>query len=221
LTNARSLFWVGLVAIGLAAAWVLLVLLPSSRDVRYEARNPWAVGNTEDAFAYAGEGVVAIQGTANLQLDPSSAKGTLEFDLLPDDALTALIGDEMPERSIVLHMHTDSVWSDQTIHGHSEVGDSRLPETHVLYAGSGRFELLLDGMRQPTSWQGFWSIGDALRQSDGSIRDQGLVFSPLLRDQSGFSDPNRLELTLLVYDSPDSDTVVLHLVFPDVLAIEP
>jgi len=222
LTNARSLFWVGLVAVGLAAAWVLLVLLPSSRDVRYEARDPWAVGNTEDAFAYAGEGVDTIQGTANLRLDPNSAKGTLEFDLLPDDALTALIHGEMPERSIVLHIHTEAVWSDLTIHGHSEVGDSRLPETHVLYAGSGRLELLLDGVRQPPpGWQGFWSIGDALRQSDGSIRNQGLVFSPLLRDQSGFPDPNRLELTLLVYDSPDSDTVVLHLVFPDVLAIEP
>jgi len=213
-----------LFAAGLAVAWFLLVFLPSSGDVRYEAQEPWAVGNTEDAFAYAGEGVRVIQGTANLRLNPDSGKGILEFDLLPDDALTALIDDEMPERSVVLRMkleHADVVWSDQTIHGHSETGDSRLPETHALYAGAGRLELLLDGVRQPNGWQGFWSIGDALRQDDGSIRDQGLVFSPLLRDQSGFSDPKRSEITLLIYSSPESDAVVLHLVFPDVQEIEP
>lgn len=224
MTSARSLFWMSLVGAGLAVAWLLLVLLPSSSDVRYEAQEPWAVGNTEDAFAYAGGGVPVIQGTANLRLDPDSGKGILEFDLLPDDALTALIDDEMPKRSIVLRMkleRADGVWSDQTIHGHSGTGDSRLPETHALYAGSGRLELLLDGVRQPNGWQGFWSIGDALRQDDGSIRDQGLVFSPLLRDQSGFSDPNRSELTLLIYDSPDSDAVVLHLVFPDVRVLPP
>jgi len=106
----------------------------------------------------------------------------------------------------------------RTIHGDSAIGDSRLPETYVLYAGFGRFELLIDGKRQPTAWQGLWSIGDTLRQPDGSIRDRGLVFSPLLRDQSGFSDPDRTELTLLIYDAPESDTVILHLVFPDVRA---
>jgi len=112
------------------------------------------------------------------------------------------------------------VWIGRVIHGNTDVGDSRLPVTHAHFAGSGSFELLVDGNKQPTEWVGFWSIGDALRQPDGSIRNQGLVFSPLLRDQSVFSDPNRTEITLLVYKSPDSNAVVLHLVFPDVRAIE-
>lgn len=222
--NARSLFWVGLVAAGLAAVWFLLVFIPLSGDIRYEAHGPWAVGTADDAFAYAGEGVRVIQGTAALQIDPNTFGGILEFDLSPDDALAALLDDEIPERSIMLRLRlagADAVWTDRTIHGDSAIGDSRLPETYILYAGSGRFELRIDGVRQPPGWQGFWSIGNALRQPDGSIRDQGLVFSPLLRDQSGFSDPDRTELTLLIYDSPVSDAVVLHLVFPDALAIEP
>lgn len=221
--DTRGLFWMALVAAGLAAAWFLLVFIPLSGDIRYEAHGPWAVGTAEDAFAYAGEGMRVIQGTAALQIDPNTSGGILEFDLSPDEALTALLDDEMPKRSIMLRMRladSDDVWTDRTIHRGSEIGDSRLPETYILYAGSGRFELLIDGVRQPAGWQGFWSIGNALRQPDGSIRDQGLVFSPLLRDQSGFSNPDRQELTLLIYDARDSDAVVLHLVFPDVRGIE-
>ncbi len=221
--DARSLLWMGLVAAGLAAAWLLLAVIPFSDDIRYEAQEPWSVGTAEDAFAYAGEGVRAIQGTAALRLDPNTSGGILEFDLSPDEALTALFDDVTPKRSFVLRMQlgrADAVWIDRTVHGDSEIGESRLPATHILYAGSGRFKLLIDGVRQSTAWHGFWSIGNALRRPDGSIRDQGLVFSPLLRDQSGFSDPDRTELTLLIYDSPDSDVVILHLVFPNVRAIE-
>lgn len=221
--DARSLLWMGLVAAGLAAAWLLLVVIPLSGDIRFEAQEPWSVGTAEDAFAYAGEGVRSIQGTAALRIDPITSGGILEFDLSPDEALTALLNDEMPERSIVLRMRlagADAVWTDRAVHGDSEIGESRLPATHILYAGSGRFELLIDGVRQSVRWHGFWSIGNALRRPDGSIRDQGLVFSPLLRDQSGFSNPDRKELTLLIYDARDSDAVVLHLVFPNVRAIE-
>ncbi|MFC2106233.1 hypothetical protein ACFLS0_05750 [Candidatus Bipolaricaulota bacterium] len=220
----RGLLWIGVAVAVLAAAWLVLTLVPFSSDVRFEAETPRVIGNSEDAFAYAGEGVHTIEGTATLRIDPDTLDGILEFDLSPDEALTALLDDEIPERSIMLRLRlagADAVWTDRTIHGDSAIGDSRLPETTILYAGSGRFELRIDGVRQPPGWQGFWSIGNALRQPDGSIRDQGLVFSPLLRDQSGFSDPDRTELTLLIYDSPVSDAVVLHLVFPDALVIEP
>ena len=219
----RGLFWIGVAVAVLAAAWLVLTLVPFSSDVRFEAETPWVVGNSEDAFAYAGEGVRTIEGTATLRLDPNMNSGILEVTLLPDEALAALLDGANSEYSAVLRMRierADNVWIDRTVHGDTGIGDSRLPETNVLYASFGSFELLIDGMRQPTAWPGFWSIGDALRQPDSSIRDQGLVFSPLLRDQSGFSDPDRTELTLLIYDALDSNAVVLHLVFPDALQVE-
>ena len=217
----RNLFWIGVAAVALAAAW--FVIVPIFRDVRFEAENPWAIGNSDDAFAYAGEGVQTIEGTATLSVDPDMDSGILEVTLSPDEALAALLDGAIPEYSVVLRMRVeraDNVWMDRTVHGDTGIGDSRLPAIDALYAGSGSFELLIDGVRQATAWPGFWSFGDALRQSDGSIRDQGLVFSPLLRDQSGFSDPDRTELTLLIYDAPESDIVILHLVFPDVQAVE-
>lgn len=220
----RTDFWIVLAAVAFAAAWVFLVIVPSPAEyVRFEVKHPWAIGTSEDAFAYAGEDVHIIQGTASLRIDPDMEGSVLEIELLPDEALAAFLDGENPEHSIVLCMQlerADNIWVDRPVHGDSGIGDSRLPEILALYAGSGSFELLIDGKKQPVGWQGVWSIGDALRQSDGSIRDQGLVFSPLLRDQSGFSDPDRTELTLLIYDTPESDTVVLHLVFPGVRAID-
>ena len=139
------------------------------------------------------------------------------FSLLPDAALSPLLGELSSESSITLRLdRANAVWTDRAIHGDTGLGDSRLPVTRAHFAGSGVFELLVDGNKQSTEWVGFWLIGDALRQPDGSIRNQGLVFSPLLRDQSVFSDPSRTEITLLIYEGPESDTVILHLVFPDV-----
>jgi len=218
----RTDFWMGFVAVAFAVAWLFLVIIPIPSDVRFEAENPWAIGDSEDAFAYAGEGVHTIVGTVRLRIDPSIDSGLLEVMLSPDETLAALLDGANLENSVVLRMRierADSVWMDRIVHGDSEIGESRLPAIHALYAGSGSFELLIDGRQQPAEWQGLWSIGDALRQSDASIRDQGLVFSPLLRDQSGFSDPDRTEFTLLIYDAPESDVVILHLVFPDIRAI--
>ena len=215
----RSAFWIGLVAVGLAAAWIFLVVVPFSNDLRFEADTPWLIGNSEDAFDYAGVEARVIQGTAILQIDPHTRSGMIEFDLLPDEALAAFLGALLPKNSVVLRMqldHADAIWTDQIIHGDSEIGDSRLPETLALHAGVGPFELLIDGTKQIIEWTGFWSIGDALRQSDGAIRNQGLVFTPLLRDQSVFSDPTRMEFTLLLYAETDAENIILHLVFPNI-----
>ena len=218
----NNTFWIVLaaVALALAGAWIVLTPTPTLdpiETIKFEAHDPWIIGNTDDAFAYAGEGVRTVQGTATLQIDPTTATGMIEFSLQPDAALTSLLGELSPESSITLKLdRADAVWTDHAIHGDTDLGDSRLPVTHAHFAGSGNFELFVDGNRQPTEWHGFWSIGDALRQPDGSIRNQGLVFSPLLRDQSVFSDPSRTEIALLIYKAPESDTVILHLVFPDV-----
>ena len=136
----RNVFWIGLVAVGLAAAWIFLVVVPFSNDLRFEADTPWLIGNSEDAFDYAGVGVRVIQGTAIVQIDPDTRSGMIEFDLLPDEALAlaAFLRALLPKNSVVLRMqldHADAIWTDQIIHGDSEIGDSRLPETLALHAG--------------------------------------------------------------------------------------
>ena len=211
----RALFWIALAAAALGIVWLVL----SPILMHYEASNPWEIGNSEDAFDYAGEDVKPIEGTARLRFDVSTEHAEIEIQLMPLNTLTLLREPQSAGQIVLVRMHlgqSDAIWADCVAHGDSGIGESRLPETHTEYGGSGKIEIWVDGEQKLGEWQGTWSIGDALRQSDGSIRDQGLVFSPLLRDRSGFSDPERRELTLLIYDALESDTVILHLVFPDV-----
>lgn len=217
----RTLFWIGLAVAAVTAAWLFLIPMPGR--VHYEASNPWEIGNSEDVFDYVGEDAKLVEGTARLRFDVSTSRGEIEIQLMPLNTLALLREPQSAGQIVLVRMHLgqfDAIWEDRVAHGDSGIGESRLPETHTEYGGSGKIEIWVDGEQKLGKWQGTWSIGDALRQSDGSIRDQGLVFSPLLRDRSGFSDPERREFTLLIYDAPKSDTVILHLVFPDVRTIE-
>ena len=102
-----------------------------------------------------------------------------------------------------------------TIDGTSGRGDARLPETNALLFGTAELSISIDGKSSGGPFEGLWSVADALRREDGAIRDEGLVFSPLLRDDTVFSDPSRLELTVLVYgqDQEQTNSVVLDVVY--------
>jgi hypothetical protein len=71
----RTLFWIGLAVAVVAAAWLVLSLVPMPSNVHYEAANPWEIGNSEDAFDYAGEDAQLIEGTARLRFDLSTPRG--------------------------------------------------------------------------------------------------------------------------------------------------
>jgi hypothetical protein len=209
--------WIGLAVAAVAAAWIVLGPTLVAPIEQFDATTPWVIGNSEDAFDYAGETIRILEGSVQLLVNPETANGALKIALAPNESLDVILSGQSPKHDITLRLdlrHAIAVWINRQVHGDSGIGDNRLPGTFALYAGSGDFELLIDGARQVTAWRGIWSIAQALRQSDGSIRDQGLVFSPLLRDRSGFSDPERSEFTLLIYRSLESDDVALHLVFP-------
>jgi len=216
----RTLFWIGLAVAVLVAAASMQRFLKPTPAAQYQtihAETAWAIGNNDDPFSYAGEFAHIVDGSAQFAIDSVTTHGDLNISLAATEALNSVFSAATAandEIALALDLRDAFALSSACrAFGDSGFGDHRLPETYAQYAGSGNFELWIDGIRQPTTWYGFWSIAHALRQSDGSIRDQGLVFSPLLRDRSGFSDPKRWELTLLVYASQESDQVVLHLVF--------
>ena len=189
---SKIFFWSSVAVVVLAAAWFLMPLVfnEGATEIRISATNPWLIGDQDDAFSYAGENVIIVKGEAAVWMRLPAEVGVVEFILQPDANLTSRLGGEVAERSVALRLQlqdADAIWTDLTINKGSDVGDARLPLTHAVYAGSGTIELVVDGLERPTTWTGFWFIGDALRQIDGSIRNQGLVFSPLLRDPSIFS----------------------------------
>lgn len=226
----KIMFWAGLAAATLMVMWLLLASTttpdanptPAEQTTLIEvlATNPWLIGTTDDAFSYAGEHATVVIGEAKLRMESTAHAGVLEIILQPSEVLLARLelSSNLVQNSVTLQMQPQEaveIWSDILVNKGQAVGETRLPTTHASYASRGKVRLIIDEQEHPTTWVGFWFIGDALRQDDGSIRNQGLVFSPLLRDPSIFSDPTRRELTLLVYETSDMEAVVLHLVFPN------
>jgi len=219
----KPLLWLAMGLAALAAGWWLLAP-ESHRDAwRVEAEQPHVVGDSVDPFIYAGgEAFRPVSGSATIRLAEPDGSGTVRLSIeAPADSAPLTLRD-----GSVVGRHWDLVapidtstglQSDAFIHGSTGIGDHRLPETAARLAGVGRFELTVDRARRLENLSGFWSVADAVRQEDGSIRQQGLVYSPLLRDKTGFSDPGRLELTLLLYEEEPGSNVLVHLVFTDVV----
>ena len=222
MTSLRSLFWLAVGAAVVVAGWLLITPYIFPSDWRIAVESPRVIGDSSDPFAYAGgDSVRPVAGSGTLRI-AAGGRGTVRFSIEPSESDPhlslrdgSIVGREWDITSSV--DGSAKVWIDTLVHGDTGLGEARLPETTALIAGRSRFDLTVDGNRRLTGLSGLWSIAHALRHDDGSVRQQGLVFSPLLRDKTGFSDAERLELTLLLYeDGPGSD-VLVHLVFADVV----
>jgi hypothetical protein len=216
--------WVLLAALGAAAvlAWLLWPSPPPDGIRRMAGSDPWIIGAPDDPFAYDGSHSVPAAGSFALHWDDSdpAAEGRLEAEAEAVDGMPIRLlesgqsGSTVVVRSLALQLET----IDAPVHGDTGRGGPELPRTHAALAGTGRFSLWLDGRLISDRLQGRWIVADALRRDDGAIRANGLIYSPLLRDKTGFADEGRLEGTLLLtsaeVDGPRA--VVLHLVFRDV-----
>ena len=223
MTDLRSMLWLAIGAAVIVAGWLLLA--PHVLPVEWQigAESPRIVGDSIDPFVYAGGNLIrAVAGSATVRLAGTEPNGTVRLSIeSPEPALPLSLRDgSIVGRSLDLVSSVDAsaeVWTETPFHGDSGIGDARLPETTALIAARSGFDLIADGNRRLSDLTGVWSIAHALRQDDGSIRQQGLVFSPLLRDKTGFSDPERLEMTLLLYEDGPGSNVLLHLVFSNVV----
>jgi len=186
------------------------------------ASAPLVVGTLDDPFAYAGgDGVLSRTGQGTLRLLEPDGSGFLQLTVTLDGSESVLSENVNTAGVVELRASIpplDEEFLDVDFHGSTGRGDGRLPKTHAMVSGIAYFSLRIDGESRGAPLEGLWSVAHALRREDGSVRNQGLAFSPLLRDDTVFADPDRLELTLLLYGrgSQQTDSVVLHLVYRDV-----
>ncbi len=221
-----------LILIGVVAALVgVFFMFPSkppeppkiSSDWSVRANSPEVIGGYGDNFCYDGKGVQTISGTLSLTISRDGT-GSIDASISTTERSGPLHSTSTDAVSGLIRITSRVDASSQlqenaTINGDIAGGDPNLPQTHVLLAGKGSFDVYVDGKLLYENLHGEWSLADAVRQSDGSIRQSGLVYSPLLRDKTGFSDPKRTEFTLLLHsDVPDENnkppySIALHLVF--------
>jgi len=223
MSGARSLLWLAVAL--LIMAWGLglpNIVPPDEGRPEWEIRAQGArwIGDRVDPFAYAGGGLARpVDGAAVVEL--AGTRGTIRSTFVLSDPLSLRFTEGGEPRRTWEFVSTlegsEALWVDAVIHGSTGRGDRRLPPTAARFAGWSRFDVLADGKILHSGVKGFWSVADALRRSDGSIGQRGLVFSPLLRDQSGFSDPSRLECTILLYQDEQAEGVLAHFVFSEVV----
>ena len=224
-----------LILIGVVAALVgVLFMLPSkpptppaiSPDWVVRADAPELIGGYGDNLCYDGEGVQTLSGTLSFTLSRDGT-GSIDASVSTTESSGPLHPTSTGDLSGTIRIRsridaTSKLQENATINGDISGGDPNFPQTHALLAGKGAFDVYVDGKLLYEGLQGEWSLADAVRRSDGSVRQSGLIYSPLLRDKSGFSDPKRTEFTLLLHsDVPDPNnkppySIVLHLVFSEV-----
>ncbi len=215
---------------GLAALVALLWLnTESEREPSWfiHASSPKVIGGYGDNFAYSGENVRPVEGVLELRLNRSQQRGKITVSLQTTEASGPLhVSAEQSfdgEIALVSQIDPSSTVNEEVfIHGDTGIGGPELPRTYATVVGWSRFDVFVDGALVYEDLSGEWALIQALRKSDGAIRQSGLIYSPLLRDKRGFADPEANEFLLLLHsDAEDSNnvpsyTVALHLVFTEV-----
>jgi len=217
-------------AILFAAGWIAFRAVEASISLRSVQeillRDPVLIGDLDDPFVYAGgDGVRPIEGEGRIRFSEGTGRASVRASVRLEGSAAVLRSGAPVVGELVLRSPADAspVERDVVIHGESERGEPALPETTALLFSSGPLNAALDGAPVQRETTSAWSVAHALRRDDGAIRNRGLVFSPLLRDDTVFEDPDRLEATFLVYHRPEEGDprIVLHVVFRDVEIVDP
>jgi hypothetical protein len=191
------------------------------------AENPHIIGGYGDNFSYDGKEVRPLEGTLDLRLDAAGNRGTVTLALHTTDTSGPLrvSSERALAGNITLVSQIDEtapIETDVPLFGETGNGGPELPRTFATLTGQSPFDLYVDDRLVYSGLNGHWAVIQALRRNDGAIRQSGLIYSPLLRDKTGFADPKRNEFLLLLRsDAPDPDnsppsTIALHLVFSQV-----
>ena len=183
-----------------------------------QAESPAVFGGGDAAYGYAGSPVYDATGEMRIAWTPSRG-GTVDFRIELGEEIGTFTRPSAVYGSASLDTESP-VFVEQSVLGGTGLGLIPLPVTHALLAGEARFEIVAtseSGAGDPESIPGWWMVADALRRNDGAIRQSGLIYSPLLRDQSGFSDASRTEATLIL---GDAEQPFLQVVFTQVRVVQ-
>jgi len=210
---------VALAAVAGVAIWIWMGSVSDESSAWIvHAEAPVVVGVGQTPYGYGGSEIHPANGSIEVSWTPGRG-GTIDFWVEVDGHNNESLQFTQLRGSAVLDA-SSSVFEERVVLGGTGTGSVPLPETHALLAGAARFEVMAASggdEAQLDSIKGWWMIADALRRSDGAIRQSGLVYSPLLREQSGFSDPTRTEATLILGDGAEP---LLQVVFAEVLVVQ-
>lgn len=203
---------------------------------KIEADDARIIGGYGDNFAYDGENVRPFDGIAQMTVDPKNGTAQLEINVRTTDSSGPIrfSEDQSFEGDIRIVQNLDTskmdmarIATDTYLHGDTGNEAPVMPKIYNYFATWGPAKIFVDGEEVIPMIGSHTMFTEQARGQNGKIVNaQGQVYSPMVKDKTGFTDPSKTEFHFVAHTSePDSDnfpphTGWIHLHFSDVKVIQ-
>ena len=198
-------------------------------DWQLTADDALIIGGYGNNFAYDGTNVRPVSGSAEVQLDIDAPKGMIEATVRTDGTSGPIVMSNGKPLSgtIKLVMKVGQKGTRfqefKDLHGDSGNEAPVMPLIFNDLAGWGPTDVYVNDKLVYENLGGHIMFTEKARRADGTIRrDDGTIYSPMLEDKTGFTDPNATEFHFVAHNTePDPDnfpphSTWIHLVFQHV-----
>jgi len=224
-------------------AGIATLLAAAAPTERPQARTAWKIeatgariiGGYGDNFAYSGENVRPLQGTAQMTVDPEAGTAQMEIRVQTTDASgpirfskdRSFSGDiRIVQKLDTSKMDRARIATDVFLHGDTGNEAPVMPKIYNYFATWGPAKVWVNGEEVIPMIGSHTMFSEQARGASGKIvNDAGQVYSPMAADRSGFTDPSKTEFHFVAHTTePDSDnfpphTGWVHLHFSDVTVV--
>ncbi len=246
----RSRYAMGAATAVLAAAtmWMTTAHDPgsTSADISPEASGPEAaqeaqwhirasgariIGGYGDNFAYDGENVRPVSGTAEMRLNPEEGTGklTIRLETTSESGPIHFAEDTRWEGEIEIVKQIDTsemdaarIATDTYLHGNTGNEAPVMPRIYNYFATWGPSKIHVNGEEAVPMIGSHTMFTEQARGSDGMIRKGDQVYNPKLPDKTGFTNSEEMEFHYVAHTTePDKNnfpphTAWIHLHFSNV-----
>ena len=190
------------------------------------------IGGYGDNFAYDGQNVRPLEGSAEAKIDPATGKGKVTVRLRTTEASGPIHFAEDTkwegEIEIVQRLDTEKMGKAriaQDIFLHGDTGNEApvMPKVYNYFATWGPSKITVNGEEAVPMIGSHTMFSEQARGPDGKIQKGGTVYHPMkVEDKTGFTDPGETEFHFVAHTSEtDRDnfpphSAWIHLHFSDV-----
>ena len=238
----------GLAAAGaVALAGSLVALAPRGGDTtdnamaakgvwKIQATGARIIGGYGNNFAYNGENVRALEGSATMTVDSEKGTARLEIDLETTQASGPIRFSADQSWTGKIHIVQNFDTSEmkkariaETIFLHGDTGNEApvMPKIYNYFATWGPSSITVNGEEVIPMIGSHTMFTERARESDGKIaRASGEVYSPMSQDKTGFTDAKHTEFHFVAHTTkPDPENFPphsgwIHIHFSNVTVLE-
>lgn len=193
------------------------------------------VGGYGDNFAYDGSNVRPLDGHAEVNLDTENGEGEIVIELRTTEESGPIEwgADQRWEGEIRIvqrlntqQMEQARVMEEEWLHGDTGIEAPVMPRLWNYFATWGPSTIHVNGEEVVPMVGSHTMFSEEARGGDDRIANNGEVYSPMLDDKTGFTNPQETEFHYVAHtDEPDQDnfpphTAWIHLHFSDVEVLE-